>query len=399
MDVRDVIKNEIMFAREAAEYLQISMQRLNQLVHSGKLSPVKQSSAGTLFIKSDLDDRKKDLVTLGSDVKSSKEAKKMRINSKVIQEAVNYYTLQSLYSFSDKQTEPVYLQLSEKLDVTLPFENIRTDIAHILKIEVIKLDKAYEATLRSFEKLNEDDYIIKKGDELYPKLLEATKEATPFLFMRGNIRLLNEKIVSVVGTRNPSEEGRERAYRLSKLLGKYRIVVASGLAMGIDTAAHTAAIENKHLTIAVIGTPLYKVYPKENEKLQRQISEQGLVISQFSPAAPVQRWHFPMRNAIMSGISLATVIIEAGETSGALKQADYALKQGRLVFIPQSALENKNITWPQKYIKREGASSFTKIDELMDKLEKSKIITERTEDTQLSFFSEGIDTLYVHRNK
>ncbi len=179
--------------------------------------------------------------------------------------------------------------------------------------------------------------------------------------------MLKENIVSVVGSRTASKEGIEKAYRLSRYLGRAGIVVASGLARGIDTAAHTASLDYNYLTISVIGTPLTKVYPKENADLQRRIGEAGLVVSQFPPSAPVQRWHFPMRNAIMSGISLATVIVEAGETSG-------ALKQNRLVFIPQSALDNENISWPKRYIKRKGAYKFSKLDELIIMLEKARII-------------------------
>lgn len=178
----------------------------------------------------------------------------------------------------------------------------------------------------------------------------------------------------MVGTRTPSPDRREKAYKLSKLLGRFGIVVASGLARGIDTSAHTASIENGQPTIAVIGTPISKVYPRENEWLQRENSEKGLLVSQFPPSANVERWFFPMRNFVMSGISLATVVVEAGETSGALKQASYALKQGRFVFIPQSAINNPNIAWPKKYLTRKGVFKFAKIEELLSQLYTHSII-------------------------
>jgi len=397
-NLRETISQEVLFAREAAQFLNISMQRLNQLVHTGQLKPLKKSPAGTLFLKKDLEERKKSLTNIGEDLKTSKEVKKLKINTAYLNEAVNYFTIQAFCGYSDKKAEPIFKEISKELDLTQPLLKFNYDIAQILKTEVSKIDKLYENTIKGFEKLNDDDFIVKRGTNPYPVLLDKTNEAPPYLFMRGNVDLLNEKIVSVVGTRNPSNEGRERAYRLSKLLGRYGIVVASGLARGIDTAAHTAALENNQLTIAVIGTPIIKAYPKENEKLQRQIIEKGLVISQFAPSAPVQRWHFPMRNAIMSGISLATAIIEAGETSGALKQADYALKQGRIVFIPQSALDNPNITWPKNYIKRPGAVKFSKIEDLLAELERSKIITDPSS-CQFSLFSEGAESLYVHRVK
>jgi DNA processing protein len=398
-DTRNLIADEVLFAREAAEYLSITTQRLNQLVHSGKIKPIKHSAAGTLFLKTDLDERKRDLIKIGGEINPPKEGEKMIINNKNRQEAVNYFTIHSLFNYSNKETEKNFGLFSEKFDVSIPIIEHCDDVAQLLRIEKDRIYREYEKTVESFRKLKNDDYIVKKGDELYPSLLAKTNEAPLFLFMRGKVQLLTEKIVSVVGTRNPSVEGKERAYRLSKLLGKFKIVVASGLAMGIDTQAHTAAIQNNNFTIAVIGTPINMFYPKENKNLQDEISQKGLLISQFSPSAPVNRWHFPMRNAVMSGISLATVIIEAGETSGALKQADYALKQGRFVFIPQSALDNENISWPKRYISRPGAKKFARIDELINELEKSEIINKDVNVPQMNLFDEKEGTLYVHRGQ
>lgn len=107
--------------------------------------------------------------------------------------------------------------------------------------------------------------------------------------------------------------------------------------------------------------------------MQLAIEEKGLVVSQFPPCNPVYRWNFPTRNGTMSGISLATIIMEAGETSGALKQADYALKQGRDVLIPQSALNNSSISWPKKYIKK-GAHSFKNLKEVLEILNKNEVL-------------------------
>lgn len=388
------IMEDILFAREAAEYLSISTQRLNQLVHSGQLEPIKSSNQGNLFLRQDLDTRKQELKSIGRDIKIQEKHASPDLDTEFLREAINYFVIQSFYNYSDKRTEPIFEELKWDVNITDDMDMIAGQISKRLDIPVNELLNSKRNVARAFKLLNEDDVILKKGMKEYPELLFKTNEAPPYIFARGNVDLLKERIVSVVGSRNASPEGIEKAYRLSKALGKYGIVVASGLARGIDTAAHTAAIDNNQMTIAVIGTPITKVYPKENEKLQKIISEKGLVISQFSPAASVQRWHFPMRNAVMSGISLATAIVEAGETSGALKQADYALKQGRIVFIPQSALENNNITWPKNYIKREGARSFTKVDELLKHLAESNIITNRNE--QISLFTEGADNKNVH---
>lgn len=396
--IQDVV-NSLLFTKEAADYLGISIQRLHQLVSDGQIKPVKKSSAGSLFWKADLDERINDLRSIGSEVrKKSKDT--INMDSPFVHEVMNYYTLQSFNNFSDKKTVPIFKELSEHVDIKREMRFIVKDIAKIIGIDEDKIILTYKQVFRSFEKLNKNDYIIKKGMEEYPELLARTEEAPPYLFLRGNIGLLKENIVSVVGSRGASIEGRDKAYRLSKLLGRYNIIVASGLARGIDTAAHTASIENGYFTIAVLGTPITKAYPKENEKLQKEISEKGLVVSQYPPSSSVQRWFFPMRNAVMSGISLATVVVEASETSGSLKQADYALKQGRIVFIPQSALENEKIDWPQKYIKRKGAMKFLTINELIDGLKKVDVIPSN-EEIQESMFSEevGVDTLYVPISK
>lgn len=389
--------DNMLFSKEAADYLGITTQRLNQLVHAGQIVPIKRTSSGAIFLRSDLDNRIKSVKDIATEMEKNKKYGSINLDSSFMNEVINYFTIQSFYNYSDKKTEQIFKIVQKEVDVGLEMSKIASLVSKVTSINESSLLATYNAVRKSFTKLNDKDYIIKKGMREYPELLAMTEEAPPYLFLRGNISLLKENIVSIVGSRNASKEGVDKAYRLSKLLGKAGIVVASGLARGIDTAAHTASIENNYLTIAVIGTPLTKVYPNENANLQKKISEIGLLVSQFSPAAPVQRWHFPMRNAVMSGISLATAIMEAGETSGALKQADYALKQNRLVFIPQSALDNENISWPKKYIQRKGAAKFAKLDELLKMLEKAEIIPSTV--AQMNLFSEGAEKVYVHKFK
>ena len=162
----------------------------------------------------------------------------------------------------------------------------------------------------------------------------------------------------------------KKTEKIVKSLIKRNLVVNAVLAKGIDTVTHKSALQNGGRTIAVIGTPINQYYPKENKELQLAIEEKGLVVSQFPPCNPVYRWNFPTRNGTMSGISLATIIMEAGETSGALKQADYALKQGRDVLIPQLALNNSSLS--KKYIKK-GAHSFKNLKEVLEILNKAKV--------------------------
>lgn len=399
--LRAFLSDELLFTNEATQLLEITPQRLNQLVHAGKILPVKSSRTGTLFLKRELEERKMEL--LGQEVTTTSERMVDKMNSinnfRIVQEAINYFTIQSFFNYSDKKAEPVFEKLLDHLDLTDPLPKYFRELTRTLDCDHFILEKTYDTVIRGFETLQPSDIISKRGDDLYPKLLEKTQQAPRFLFMRGNTRLAQLDTVAIVGTRNPSQDGAAKAEALAGMLGKYRIVVASGLAKGIDAAAHRGTINMGNPTVAVIGTPITKNYPKENASLQKTIEEAGLVISQFAPSSPTQRWNFPMRNAVMSGISLATVVIEAGETSGALIQADYALKQGRFVFIPQSALENDKLKWPQKYINRPGASKFATIKELITKLEDSKVIYNEDEiDKQLSLFKE-VGTKYVHRSQ
>ncbi|MGO5477509.1 DNA-processing protein DprA [Catenibacterium mitsuokai] len=208
--------------------------------------------------------------------------------------------------------------------------------------------------------------LVKKGDGIYSKLLALIPTAPPYLFLKGHVHLLNEKSVSVVGSRNASMESKEKTEKLVKALVKRNIVVNAGLAKGIDTITHKTALKNNGRTIAVIGTPINQYYPKENKKLQLTIEKYGLVVSQFPPCNKVYKWNFPTRNATMSGISIATIVMEAGEKSGALRQADHCIKQGRDILIPYSLLHS-SLLWPKKYIQK-GAYTFRNIKEVLELL-------------------------------
>jgi DNA processing protein len=191
----------------------------------------------------------------------------------------------------------------------------------------------------------------------YPAKLRDAEYPVEILYYKGNLDLINTPSVAIVGTRNPTMDGVKRAKQLSKYLVEDGVTIVSGLAKGIDTAAHTAAIENNGRTIAVIGTPLNEVYPKENKDLQNLIAENHLLISQIpfwrysQQTYRANRLFFPERNKTMSALTEATIIVEAGETSGTLIQAQAAIYQKRKLYILESCFQNPNITWPEKYEK------------------------------------------------
>jgi DNA processing protein len=193
------------------------------------------------------------------------------------------------------------------------------------------------------------------GASGYPIGLRDAEHPVELLYFQGLWELVDTPCIAIVGTRNPSEEGKRRAAKISRLCVADGYTIVSGLARGIDTVAHTAAIEAGGSTIAVLGTPITECYPPENRELLREIAEKHLVISQV-PIVRYARQHyksrthfFPARNVTMSALTEATIIVEAGETSGTLIQGRHALKQKRKLFILDSCFQNSSLTWPVRF--------------------------------------------------
>ena len=193
------------------------------------------------------------------------------------------------------------------------------------------------------------------GEVEYPLRLRDATHPVELIYFQGNWALASTPSIAVVGTRKPSDEGIRRTQSLVRNLVKDGYTIVSGLAEGVDTAAHTAAIEAGGQTIGVIGTPLGQVYPKSNASLQERIARDFLLISQVpveryeAQNFRVNRFFFPERNKTMAALTEATIIVEAGETSGTLVQAREALKQGRKLFIMNSCFEREDLTWPRRF--------------------------------------------------
>jgi len=184
--------------------------------------------------------------------------------------------------------------------------------------------------------------------------------------------------VAVVGTRRPSTQAIARTKKLVRKLVEDKFTIVSGLAKGIDTVAHRTAIELGGSTISVIGTPLNIRYPKENAELQNQIAEDYLLISQVPvvcydhPNPTANRIFFPERNITMSALTEATIIVEAGETSGTLVQARHALKQKKKLFILESNFHNPSLTWPHR-LEKLGAVRVRDYENIQEHLAASSV--------------------------
>ncbi len=290
-----------------------------------------------------------------------------------MQRACNYFALLELLGHREPPTRTAWQHLQGRVDLSRPLDPGVGAALGRLDWDPTTVQTAHAKVARDLNMLADGDGILELGSPDYPERLAATGDAPPFLFVRGDPGLLNDAAIAVVGTREATDQGRRRALKLGHLLAERGVVVTSGLARGIDRAAHVGALETGGLTIAVIGTPLTAHYPKEHAELQETIGALGAVVSQFRPGATVHRSFFPKRNATMSGLCLGTVVVEASETSGALIQARQCLAQGRKLFIPQSALDDRRLRWPARFMEQ-GAHRFATIEELLDVLEKEGLL-------------------------
>ncbi len=204
--------------------------------------------------------------------------------------------------------------------------------------------------------------MLSLSDPGYPDNLRVVDNRPPLLFVAGGLSPDDRRAVAVIGTRQPSEHGRTLAHQTARSLALAGYTVISGLAAGIDAEAHRAVLQLRDegggerastaRTLAVLGTGLDRVYPAEHATLQAQIAQAGALVSQFWPDAPPTQSSFPARNALMSGLSLGSVIVEASERSGTRIQARHALAQGRRVVVMEPAL---GIDWARELVAQGGA--------------------------------------------
>ncbi|MGD8910288.1 MAG: DNA-processing protein DprA, partial [Chromatiales bacterium] len=181
--------------------------------------------------------------------------------------------------------------------------------------------------------------ILTLADSDYPELLRQIDDPPPVLYLIGNTELLHQPQLAVVGSRNPTPNGLGNAREFARTLASAGLCITSGLAIGIDGAAHEGALSNGS-TIAVLGTGPDRIYPASHHELAHRIADNGLLISEFAPGTPARAENFPRRNRIISGLSLGTLVVEAAAQSGSLITARLALEQGREVFAIPGSIHN-----------------------------------------------------------
>ena len=211
------------------------------------------------------------------------------------------------------------------------------------------------------------NHIIVNGDEDFPELLGQIARAPERLYVKGNIEYLHMPALAIVGSRNPTEAGRRNAFEFARHLGGAGFCIVSGLAEGIDTAAHRGALDAGAATIAVLGHGIDRVYPASNRDLAHEIAAHGALVSEFPLGTHPERSLFPQRNRLISGLSLGTLVVEAARRSGSLITARLAGEQGREVFAIPGSIHNALSRGCHKLI-RQGAKLVETADDIVAEL-------------------------------
>ena len=217
-------------------------------------------------------------------------------------------------------------------------------------------------------------HIITLEDPRYPTCLSMIPQPPLLIYVTGDPLVLSKIQVAVIGSRRCSHLGKEQAYRLAQDLARRSIIVTSGLAYGIDAAAHRGALSGNHQTVAVLGSGCDTIYPARHQELAEQIQDQGALVSEYSPSQSPKAYHFPQRNRIISGLSWGVVVVEAAQRSGSLITAKHALEQGKEVFAMPGCAGQVSVQGCHKLLKN-GAILLDGVEDVMVALQLSGQVT------------------------
>jgi DNA processing protein len=211
------------------------------------------------------------------------------------------------------------------------------------------------------------NHSLSKGSDDYPDLLSRLSDSPDQLYVSGNVDALHLPAIAIVGSRNPTRGGMQNAFEFARHLGRCGFVIVSGLAQGIDTAAHKGALAAKAPTVALLGHGIDEIYPASNKALAEDIAGNGALVSEFPLGSPPRREHFPQRNRLISGLSLGTLVIEAATRSGSLITARLAGEQGREVFAIPGSIHNP-LARGCHHLIRQGARLVESADDILNEL-------------------------------
>jgi DNA processing protein len=294
-----------------------------------------------------------------------------------LEQLTNLYTLLSIEGIGPAKVRSLLAKfrktekiLSADYDSLLKVDGISSNLAKRIKSANRNFDSIKEWLEEELLKLkNLNAEIITVWDDSYPKILKNIYDPPLILQVRGKLLEADDYSIAMVGTRMPTNYGKVQAERIAASLAEQSITVVSGMARGIDSISHSAALKHGGRTIAVIGSGLDVIYPPENTKLFNKISESGAVISEFSLGTKPDAVNFPKRNRIISGLSLGCIIVETGVTGGAMQTARFALDQNREVFAVPGNVGVKQAEGTNQLIQRGEAELITSADDVLLELE------------------------------
>lgn len=294
-----------------------------------------------------------------------------------LEQLTNLYTLLSIEGIGPGKVRGLLAKfrsteniLSADYNGLLNVDGISSNLAKRIQLSTNKREEVRIWLEKESSKLkNLDAEIITLWDDSYPKLLKNIFDPPLILQIKGNLSQADDYSIAMVGTRLPTNYGRVQAERLAAGLAEQNITVVSGMARGIDSICHSAAIKQGGRTIAVVGSGLDIIYPPENHKLFSSISESGAVISEFTLGTKPDAINFPKRNRIISGLSLGCVIVETGVDGGAMQTAHFALDQNREVFAVPGNVGVKQAEGANQLIQRGEAELITSAEDILLELE------------------------------
>lgn len=286
----------------------------------------------------------------------------MNFNQKLILlhhwRGITWHSVQTILTNDPTLTHLQHFTVTE-LKSNYPLTKLPASLTDLHVAETLFLLRNYQQN---------DIHVLTIFDEGYPALLKETFQPPWVIFAKGNVGLLqNNKMIAVVGSRDASTYGKMTIQSLFPTLIQHGFIIISGLAKGVDTYSHETAIKLGGQTIAVIAGGFFHIYPKENLALGKKMMETQLVISEYPPNTKPERWHFPMRNRIISGISRGTVIIEAQKKSGSLITANLALNEGREVFAVPGTIFSANSVGTNELI-QQGAKLVQTANDIIEEL-------------------------------
>lgn len=265
-----------------------------------------------------------------------------------------------------------------------------------------KVDEIDISADLEWQALSEQHHIVTWDDAAYPRQLKDIPTPPPVLYVNGQLSVLNDPQIAIIGSRNPTRSGQELAFQFANHLGQTGFCITSGLALGIDGESHKGALAADAPTIAVTATGLDRVYPARHRDLAHQIPEKGAIISEFPIGTGVRSQYFPQRNRIISGLSIGTLVVEAAIQSGSLLTAKHALEQGREVFAIPGSIHNPMAKGCHHLI-RQGAKLVENADHILEEIAHlvelpkadTQLLTENDNDVTVTKTEQTLDQEYL----